>query len=161
TFIGTTNRESYLRDETGGRRVLPVKCGEIDVNQIKMDRGQLLAEAVAPYRKGVQRGPGRDFEQQNIISQQEKRDETGPWEEKIAEYLTLKITTDGPGAKVTVSEVARVALLFETPRIGTADQRRIAAVMTNLGWNRQPKDWQGKRWWALRPSGASHTPGSG
>ena len=37
---------------------------------------------------------------------------------------------------------------METAKIGTADQRRIAAVLINLGWNRQPKDWEGKRWWS-------------
>jgi hypothetical protein len=36
-------------------------------------------------------------------------------------------------AKVTVGQVAREALSIETPRIGTADQRRIAAAMERLG----------------------------
>jgi hypothetical protein len=32
--------------------------------------------------------------------------------------------------------------------VRTADQRRIAAVLTNLGWTRERKDWEGKRWWS-------------
>ena len=49
---------------------------------------------------------------------------------------------------MTVGEVARAAIGIETPRIGTADQRRIAAVLEQLGWRRQKKDWEGNRWWA-------------
>ena len=48
---------------------------------------------------------------------------------------------------VTVGQVARNGLGMETPRIGTADQRRIAAAMERLGWKRQAKDWKGTRWW--------------
>ena len=25
-----------------------------------------------------------------------------------------------------------------------------AAALINLGWNRQPKDWEGKRWWSKK-----------
>ena len=51
-------------------------------------------------------------------------------------------------SKVTVGQIAREALFIETPRIGTSDQRRIAAVLTDLGWSRLPKDYRGTRWWA-------------
>ena len=53
--------------------------------------------------------------------------------------------------KVTVGQVAREALHIETPRIGTAEQRRIAAAIEQLGWRRERSDgktdWQGQRWW--------------
>jgi hypothetical protein len=41
----------------------------------------------------------------------------------------------------------REALHIETPQIGTAEQRRIAAALERLNWKRQPKDSEGKRWW--------------
>ncbi len=79
------------------------------------------------------------------MPQQSSRYEDDAWEESITEYLKGK-------ERVTVGEIAKLALFIETPRIGTADQRRIAAVLEMLGWHRLPVDWQGKRWWAPRPS---------
>ena len=142
-FIGTTNRESYLRDETGGRRFWPLKTGNINVDVLTRDRDQLFAEATHCYRNGVPWWPDKDFEREHILPEQAARYEGDAWEENIAEYLKTHI-------KVTVGQIARDALHIETPRIGTAEQRRIAAALELLGWVRLPKDCQGKRWWGPR-----------
>ena len=139
-FIGTTNKEAYLRDETGGRRFWPVRVGTIDTGALKRDRGQLFAEAMHLFEAGAKWWPDDAFEREHIKPQQEARFEADAWEEMIADYL-------GGKSKVTVGEVAREALYIETPRIGTADQRRITAALERLGWKRLPKDWQGNRPW--------------
>jgi predicted P-loop ATPase len=141
-FLGTTNKDTYLRDETGGRRFWPLKVGTINIDALIADRDQLFAEAVRLYRDGVRWWPDKSFERDHIMPEQAARYEGDAWEDTIADYLKQK--TD----KVTVGEIARSALFIETPRIGTADQRRIVAVLELLGWRRLPKDWQGKRWWS-------------
>jgi predicted P-loop ATPase len=84
--------------------------------------------------------PDKEFERDHIMPEQSARYEADAWEENIAEYLRGV-------SRVTIGQVAREALHIETPRIGTAEQRRIAAALERLNWKRQPKDWEGKRWW--------------
>jgi predicted P-loop ATPase len=140
-FIGTTNKEAYLRDETGGRRFWPVKVGYVDTSALAGDRDQLFAEAVHLYYDGFRWWPDDVFEREHIAPQQEARFEADAWEVTIRNYLDGKTKVTGVG------EVAQLALGFDTPKIGTADQRRITAVMERLGWGRLPKDHKGNRPW--------------
>lgn len=127
-FIGTTNKSMYLRDETGARRFCPVKCGPvIDTEALSRDRDQLFAEAFALYQNGAQWWPTADFERQYAKPEQDARYEVDAWEEAIRDYLVGSVTT-------TILEVARDALFVETPKLGTADQRRISAALERLGW---------------------------
>jgi predicted P-loop ATPase len=155
-FIGTTNKDAYLRDETGGRRFWPIKTGAIDLEALEADRDQLFAEAVHEYRRGAQWWPDKQFEHEHIAPEQEGRYEADVWETLVRDYL------DGED-RVTLLGVAVEALKFEVEpprhmdgepipargtainRLGTADQRRLAAILTNLGWEqkRDKKD----RWW--------------
>jgi hypothetical protein len=146
-FIGTTNHDTYLRDETGGRRFWPIKAGNIRIDTLERDRDQLFAEAVVQYHGGTPWWPEKDFERNEIMPQQASRYEPDDaWESIIDAWLRepeqVKL------GKVTISGIARNVLKFETSRIGTADQRRIMKILTSLGWARVPKDSLGNRWWA-------------
>lgn len=51
-MIGTTNEEQYLRDETGNRRMWPVKVvGRVDLGWLEVNREQLYAEAVTEFHQ--------------------------------------------------------------------------------------------------------------
>jgi predicted P-loop ATPase len=140
-FIGTTNKEAYLRDETGGRRFWPVKTGRIDIEALRRNRDQLFAEAKVLFEQGSHWWPDADFERLHIKPQQSERYEADPWEETISKYL------DGI-TKVTVCEVAREAIGIDTPRIDRADQNRIMSTLTDLGWKRGKRSGaSGTRYW--------------
>jgi predicted P-loop ATPase len=140
-FVGTTNRETYLRDETDGRRFWPVRIGNIDIDGLEADRDQLFAEAVDLYQRGAVWWPHKEFEREYIMPQQAARYEADVWEEAISKYLAEH-------TRVTVGEVAKECLSIATGKIGTADQRRISAALERLGWRRERKDWRGNRWWS-------------
>jgi predicted P-loop ATPase len=154
-FVGTSNKDAYLRDETGGRRFWPLKCGTIDVDRLAEDRDQLFAEAVVRYRAGEAWWPDKTFEREHILPEQEQRFESDAWEEPIAHFLAAQ-------TRATILQVAVGALEYQgdhhmrmpddrdTPinRLGTADQRRIAAIMISLGWKRGNREaGTGQRFW--------------
>lgn len=61
-FIGTTNEDNYLRDDTGNRRYWPIACCEnrrmIDLDWIRTAREQIWGEAMFLRRAYEMRGSG-------------------------------------------------------------------------------------------------------
>ena len=144
-FLGTTNRAAYLRDETGARRFWPVKVGTIDTARLARDRDQLFAEAVHQFQRGVRWWPDAAFEAEHIRPQQAARHEDDAWQHAIADWPIAA------QRHVTILQVARDALHIETAKLGTADQRRIAAALERLGWRRRQGKINGVQHWEQIP----------
>lgn len=141
-FIGSTNSEAYLKDETGGRRFWPIRCGNIDLKAIERDRSQLWAEAVTQFNAGT---PWwiTDTEIVGLVrDEQAARYVDDPWQEPVAKYLCSQ--TD-----VGVGDVLS-NLLIERGRWTQSDQNRVARCLKVLGWERHRgprplREWRYRR----------------
>jgi predicted P-loop ATPase len=132
-FVGTTNKDAYLQDETGNRRFWPVKVVEVDLSGLARDRDQLLAEAVHLFRNGVQWWPTKDMERKLFVAEQEARmDNSDVWVEAIASWLSNLADHRG----VTIKRIASDVLSIETNRASRADSLRISRILETLGWAR-------------------------
>lgn len=138
-FIGTSNKDAYLRDETGGRRFWPVKCTDIRIDWLKDDRDQLLAEAITQFLGGIQWWPERKFELEHIQPEQEKRFEIDPWFDDVAKFIDATTST-----RLTIKEVAG-CVNIPIERLGQREQYRLSACLRAAGWT--AKRDKNQRWW--------------
>lgn len=141
-FLGTSNKDAYLRDETGGRRFWPIKAIHIDTEALAHDRDQLLGEARDRFRRGEHWWPERQFERDIIQPEQAQRYEFDEWTPAVEQYLLSTSST-------TMAAVAKTALGLDIDRLDAPQQRRLGAVMTLLGWVR--KKSKNRRWWEPEP----------
>jgi predicted P-loop ATPase len=131
-FIGTTNQDRYLKDETGGRRFWPVKCGRIDIQKLKDDRNQLLAEAVVRFKKGWAWWPDQEFEEHTIKPEQAERQEFDELENILINQIRLGMGGDRI-KRMTVAEIFQVVLNQGSERLPThGEQIRIGKILTRL-----------------------------
>lgn len=86
-FAGTTNNDTPLTDETGGRRFWPVNCGEINLDMLREDRDQLWAEAVVRYKAGNPWWLETKELNQLASAEQDEHYEEGQWDDTILEWL--------------------------------------------------------------------------
>jgi predicted P-loop ATPase len=140
-FAGTTNKDDWQRDETGGRRFWPVKVGAIDVDALDADRDQIWAEAVTLYRAGERwwlEGEAETVAQAEVA----ERGADDPWRADIAKAeagyseITNKQVLSAMG--VLPSEM--------TPQLS----KRVAKELIIIGWERQGRITSGESKGAYR-----------
>jgi putative DNA primase/helicase len=136
-FIGTTNEQTYLKDETGNRRFWPVKTGKMNVAKLREDRDQIWAEAlllyetcdVKLYLEGEQVATMAKVEQQG-------RQLLDEWCEELATYIQrdpeIRKTGYVRSAYLWVNCFGRPVGAFDR-----LSQRRISDAMAVIGWRRQ------------------------
>lgn len=131
-FWGTTNASDYLKDETGGRRFLPVKVGKIDIDKLDRDRGLLWAEAVIRYQAGEAWWITSKTAQTEAKQHQRDRYVGDPWETTIRTFITTR-------NEVTIGEILQDALHIDKARWTQVEQNRIARCLRSFDWERKQR----------------------
>ncbi len=105
-FAGTVNHDTYLKDETGGRRFWPVQCGTIRIEELRRDRDQLWAEAVARFRAGETWWIDSAELSATAAEEQQQRYDEDAWQPLIADWVQgiyLRLPTFGTTRSVSPS----------------------------------------------------------
>jgi predicted P-loop ATPase len=138
-FVGTVNHSEYLRDETGGRRFWPVRVGRIDVDSLRRDRDQLLAEAVAAYRKGESWWLETAELNAAAANVQDAGYQADAWEPLIETWVEGR-------SGVTTAEILKTALEKPVGTWNRADETRVGTILRRMGWtprnNGRPRVYQ-------------------
>jgi putative DNA primase/helicase len=145
-FGGTTNREIWMRDETGGRRWWPVYCPKmIDIDSLRWDRDQLWAEAVSRHNDGEVWFMDTPELEEAAKEEQEQRFEIDPWEEVLLTRLQEKSLS--PSRGITLNQ-AFEALEVPMERRNRTEGGRLHAIIRHLKWDRRNvRDFNGQRVW--------------
>ena len=146
-FAGSTNKDDWQRDETGGRRFWPVRVGSIDVDAIARDRRQLWAEAVHLYRAGERWWLEGEVADQAQAEVAERRPDD-PWRADIARVVEGR-------AEVTTKEVLHELHVLPVDMTITLS-KRVAQELVALGWVRYGRVTTGQMKGAYR-----YIPGEG
>ncbi|MEM9837887.1 MAG: VapE domain-containing protein [Pseudomonadota bacterium] len=124
-FIGTTNKDDWIRDETGGRRFWPVRVGWIDKASLTRDRDQLWAEAVYHHRRGNVWWLTDEFEKlaRNEVAARHPDD---PWTPNVIDAVKGK-------SAIAPKEVLQNMRLDDC-KMTQADAKRVTQILKKLGW---------------------------
>lgn len=144
-FMGTTNADTYLKDETGNRRFWPVKCtGALNVDDLKRDREQIWAEAVYLYRDGTSWWPDEEKFITDASEEQKQRVSADSWESAIEAWLeepTALRDQHGPVAElkstkdfVLCDDVLIHCVRKPLDKWSQEEKNRVGRCMRALGW---------------------------
>jgi predicted P-loop ATPase len=140
-FVGSTNRQEFLNDPTGGRRfwVIPVNQ-TIPIQTLEEERDRIWAAAVAAYKSGEQWWLTR--EEDKLLEEANKGwQSSDTWEVAVLNYLQNK-------SICTVSELFTHAIQIELAKQGKAEQMRLSDILRRNGWARSKKRIEGKSQWS-------------
>jgi hypothetical protein len=139
-FIGTTNEDKYLRDQTGNRRFWPVRTGTIDLPALDCDRDQLLAEAAFREAQGASIALPPEL-WKDAAAEQEARVEEDPWVEQIEAAVPI---VAGDKLRFVTLNLLNEVLGIRPENQNQGHTKRLSALMTRLGWRKEKFKLHGK-----------------
>lgn len=132
-FAGSTNREDYQTDDTGGRRFWGVRCTAIDISGAEATKDQLWAEAVVAFKADEKWWFDSDELQTAASAEQDKRYQVDAWEERIAEALE-PFNWQNRG-DVTISRALQ-AIGVDVAKQDRTAQMRMATCLKRIGFRK-------------------------
>ena len=137
-FIGTTNSDNYLSDETGNRSFLPIKTTSIDIGELDEHRDRLWAAAAHAYDKGEQY-----WLTSKVVDlardQAKQRLEQDPWVETIEERMNSM-------AEASIMDALTACFPgIDAQAISTPMTRRMSKSLQLAGWVKDGKFTSGSR----------------
>jgi putative DNA primase/helicase len=144
TFAGTVNHNDYLRDETGGRRFLPIEVTRIDTAKLRADVEQLWAEAVVRSRAGEETFTSNERLRTLIESHTATRYQADAWHNHVISYAQLYESTSVADCLSHVG-VSR-------DKWSQSDANRIAKILKSEGFRRrQVGSGKDREWRYFKP----------
>jgi hypothetical protein len=167
-FVGTTNDDEYLKDQTGNRRHWPVKLKEswrIDLERLQSERDQLWAEAAAAEaavdamgRKEPLFIPEELWPEAAV--EQAKRMVGDPWEGLLQALIvdgrpggiyanfidgTQADLQGNPEWRISTADLLAEVLDIPPARQYPSHSNRLAGVMRKLGWQKPSSSFRIKK----------------
>lgn len=122
-LVGTTNKDDYLRDDTGGVRFWPIRCTDLNFDGILEQREQLFAEA----RHDILAGKKWWIMPESTKAEQDERYAADPWCDKVAELINGR-------KSVNIVYLLTTYFDYAVKDIRRVEQDRIASILRHLGW---------------------------
>lgn len=162
-FAGSANHNTYLRDETGGRRFWPVTCTRILTDDLARDRDKLWAEAVARYRGGAVWWLDSAELNTDAAEEQAARFEGDPWQEAIAAWIIAPEqrydsmghpvgALESEAGSVTIPDILTHCVGKRQDQWTQLDKNRVARCLRALRWVRFRARAGSGREWRYRPT---------
>lgn len=153
-FVGSTNKEEYLKDESGNRRYWPFSLVSIcDTDALKRDREQLFAEALYYYTINEPTYLKEDHLRELMLEQQEGREMHDPIEADLRNAIA-KYNLDNQ----TVLDYFEINFLFNSGwlpgiKMDAYQASRVGMLLRKLGYEKYKEGFgQRRRIWKLKKS---------
>jgi predicted P-loop ATPase len=161
-LAATTNSTKTLTDPTGTRRIWPVECGEIKIDELKRIVDPLLAEARDCYRNGDKWYLETEELEALAAAEQEERYEPGHWDDAIMEWLENPRQRRETGCpvepwdgtekgKATIQDILIHGIGKTLDRIEQRDRNSVARCLEHEKWKvhqvRSRSEQRGKRFY--------------
>jgi len=138
-IMATTNKDRFLQDETGNRRMWPIEIIKIDSEGIKKNLKLFYAEAIARYKAGEQLFLDDEAASKISVFKQEERFNQDDWELTVSNWLE----SEGKD-RVLISEIWEGAFGKDIVSCGFREQKRLGMILRHIKWKRTTMRVDGK-----------------